>query len=80
MLHTQHKYKFKCTYFLHQFTWHLYSILPILAPITMTWFMQWDRKQVVIDQITLCTVMFTPMLHVHTAHTMHTTEKCYCEQ
>jgi hypothetical protein len=70
LLHRSVKINYYC---LCQFTWCLHSTEKLLAQHVTTWFMQDDQA---------CShqsdnILFASLLHICTAHTVHTKEKCY---
>jgi hypothetical protein len=40
-------------------------------------FLNTAAKQVFTNQMAFCSAVFAPLLHAHTAHTVHATKKCY---
>jgi hypothetical protein len=79
--HTQMKFwivkNCKGYYCPRPFTWRLDSIAVILFGSLRLGLCNGTAQQVLADQTTFCAAVFAPLLHVHTAHTVRTTEKCY---
>jgi hypothetical protein len=67
----------EASYFPHHFSWRLYSIVVILTRLDTAWFMQRNGSAGVHRSKTIRHGGIRSMLHVHTAHTIRKTEKCY---